>query len=297
MMTDIGRFRGSGVALLTPFQEDGSLDLKSFRSLAEHQIDAGTDYLVPCGSTGEAGTLTAEEQRVLVRETVEVADGRVPVLAGAGALATADAVRLARAARKEGADAILAGSPPYSRPPQEGLFAHFRAIADAVDVPVVVYNVPSRTGVNVLPETVLRLAEIDNVRGVKEASGSLVQISTIIRDRPDGFLVIAGDDELTLSIVALGGDGAISVIANQVPRLYGRMVHLALKGKLEEAREIHFRLVELMRANFVETNPVPAKAGMALLGRMSDTVRLPLVSASDEARKAVEKALAAIRED
>ncbi|MFW6200780.1 MAG: 4-hydroxy-tetrahydrodipicolinate synthase [Gemmatimonadota bacterium] len=296
-MTDMGSFRGSGVALLTPFEDDGALDLESFRSSAEHQIESGTDYLVPCGSTGEAGTLTAEEQRILIKATVEVSDGRVPVLAGAGALATADAVRLARAAADEQADAILAGSPPYSRPPQEGLFAHFRAIADAVDVPVIVYNVPGRTAVNVLPETVLGLAGIDNVWGVKEASGNLVQISTIIRDRPDDFLVIAGDDELTLPIVALGGDGAVSVIANQVPRLYGRMVHLALDGKLEEAREIHFRLVDLMRANFVETNPVPAKAGMALLGRMSDRVRLPLVSASPEARKAVERALESIRND
>jgi len=295
-MTKIGSFRGSGVALLTPFEDDGSLDLESFRSLIERQIEGGTDYLVPCGSTGEAGTLTAEEQRVLVRTTVEVADGRIPVLAGAGALATADAVRLARAAAKEGADAILAGSPPYSRPPQDGLFAHFRAISEAVDVPIVVYNVPSRTAVNLLPETVLRLAAVENVVGVKEASGDLVQISTIIRDRPDDFLVIAGDDELTLPIVALGGDGAISVIANQMPKLYGGLVHLALDGRVEEAREIHFRLVELMRANFVETNPVPAKAAMAMLGHMSDAVRLPLVSASDEARKAVEAALAPLRE-
>lgn len=294
-MTDIGSFRGSGVALLTPFQEDGTLDLESFRSLVEHQVEGGSDYLVPCGSTGEAGALSAEEQRILVKEAVKAADGRVPVVAGAGALATADAVRLAQAAVNEGADAILAGSPPYSRPSQDGLDAHFRAIAEAVEVPVVVYNVPGRTAVNLLPETVLRLAEIENVVGVKEASGDLLQISTILRDRPDGFLVIAGDDELTLSILCLGGDGAISVIANQVPEPYAKMVHLALAGELEEARRIHFRLVDLMRANFVETNPVPAKAGMAMLGRMLDRVRLPLVPASDETRKAVAEALDSVQ--
>lgn len=294
-MTEIGSFRGSGVALLTPFQEDGTLDLEGFRTLVEDQVDGGSDYLVPCGSTGEAGSLTAEEQRILVKEAVKAVGGRVPVMAGAGALATADAVRLAQAAENEGADAILAGSPPYSRPSQDGLYAHFRAMAEAVDVPVVVYNVPGRTAVNLLPETVLRLAEIENVVGVKEASGDLLQISTIIRDRPEDFLVIAGDDELTLSILCLGGDGAISVVANQVPEPYAKMVHLALGGEVEEARAIHFRLVDLMRANFVETNPVPAKAGMALLGRMLDRVRLPLVSASDETRKTVAEALESAR--
>lgn len=294
-MTDIGSFRGSGVALLTPFQEDGTLDLESFRSLVEHQVEGGSDYLVPCGSTGEAGALSAEEQRILVKEAVKAANGRVPVMAGAGALATANAVRLAQAAVNEGADGILAGSPPYSRPSQAGLEAHFRAIAEAVEVPVVVYNVPGRTAVNLLPETVLRLAGIGNVVGVKEASGDLLQISTILRDRPDDFLVIAGDDELTLSILCLGGDGAISVIANQVPEPYAKMVHLALVGELEEARAIHFRLVDLMRANFVETNPVPAKAGMAMLGRMLDRVRLPLVPASDETREAVAEALDSVQ--
>lgn len=290
-MTENERYRGVGVALVTPFRDDGEVDLEAFGRHVEFQIDGGTDYLVPCGSTGEAATLTSDEQRRVVAEAVEVSGGRVPVMAGAGAMSTADTVRQACAAREAGADAILAGTPPYMRPPAEGLYAHFRAVAEEGGLPTVVYNVPSRTAANLEPELLLRLAEVENVVGVKEASGELSQVGTLLRDRPEGFLVISGDDELTFPILSMGGDGVISVVANEVPERFGRMVHLALEGRYEEARELHFRLLELVRANFVATNPIPVKAGLAALGRMSDRVRPPLAPLDDAGRRRVEEAL------
>lgn len=284
-------FRGTGVALVTPFGDDGGIDRRALRAHVERQIEAGIDVLVPCGSTGEAAAMTADEQREVLAETVDVAAGRVPVLAGAASSSTSGAVRLAERAREAGADAVLAGTPPYNRPPQEGLYRHFRTVAEEAGLPVVVYNVPSRTGSNVLPETVLRLAELDGVWGIKEASGSLPQVMTILRDRPDGFVVLSGEDELAIPIMALGGDGVISVAANEVPGEMSGMVRAALEGRFDEASRMHFRLLELMRANFAEANPIPVKAALAYAGHMSGVVRPPLVPPSDAARRRVEEAL------
>lgn len=293
-MTDRRRFRGVGVALVTPFREDGSVDEEAFRAHVEEQIRAGTNVLVPCGTTGEAPTLEPGEQKLLVEETVTAAAGRAPVMAGAAAPSTAGAIGLARAARDAGADAILAGTPPYNRPSQEGLYAHFRAVAEEGGLPIFVYNVPGRTAVNLEPDTVLRLAELQGVWGVKEASGDLSQVMTILRDRPEDFLVLSGDDELAFPMLAMGADGVISVAANEVPDDVVRMVHDALEGRYDDAVRLHFRLLTLMRANFVETNPVPVKAALAAGGRMSDTVRRPLVSISDAGRRKVEEAMASL---
>lgn len=293
-MTEREAFRGVGVALVTPFGENGEVDEAAFRKHVEGQITGGVDVLVPCGTTGEAAALAPWEQREVVSLAVEVADGRVPVVAGAAATSTSEAVALARAAREEGADAILAGTPPYNRPPQEGLYAHFRTMAEEAGLPLVLYNVPSRTGVNLAPETVLRLAELDGVLGVKEASGDLSQVMTILRDRPDGFLVLSGDDELALPMLALGADGVISVAANEVPGEVTRMVHEALAGNHREALAVHYRLLDLMRANFVDTNPIPVKAALAEQGTMSDAVRLPLVRLAEPGRRVVREALSAL---
>lgn len=293
-MSERIRFRGVGVALVTPFGEDGDVDVEAFRGHVEDQIRAGTDVLVPCGTTGEAPALAPWEQQLLIEEAVAAAAGRVPVMAGAAASSTGEAITLALAARDAGADAILAGTPPYNRAPQEGLYAHFRTMAEEGGLPIFVYNVPGRTAVNVEPETLLRLAELDGVWGVKEASGDLSQVMTILRDRPEGFLVLSGDDELAYPLLALGADGVVSVVANEVPELVARMVHDALEGRPREALRLHFRLLELMRANFVETNPIPVKAALASQCRMSDRVRLPLVGISEGGRRRVEDALAGL---
>ncbi len=274
---DADRLRGVGVALVTPFREDGSVDSDALRRHVNFQIDGGVGVMVPCGTTGESATLSADEQALVVRETVSAAQGRVVVLAGAGGSDTADVVRRAGAARDAGADGIICVSPAYNKPSQRGLVEHYRAVAGAVDCPVVVYNVPERTSSNVLPATLLALAKVDNIVGVKEASGDVNQIMTIVRERPEGFLVLSGDDSLTLSLIAAGADGVISVVANEAPSLMSRMVGAALRGHYDEARTLHYRLLPLMQANFVETNPVPVKAALAMMGRLEARYRLPLV--------------------
>lgn len=293
-MTDREQFRGVGVALVTPFREDGSLDEEAFRAHVERQIEGGTDVLVPCGTTGEASTLAPWEQRTLIEKTVEISGGRAPVMAGVSSTSTAEAVTLARAAREAGADAILAGTPPYNRPSQDGLYVHFRAVVEEGGLPIFVYNVPSRTALNLEPDTVLRLADLEGVWGVKEASGSLSQVMTILRDRPEGFLVLSGDDELALPMLALGADGVISVAANEVPARVSRMVHEALDGRIRDAARLHFRLLDLMRANFVDTNPIPVKAALADRDLMSDRVRLPLVRLGEDGRRRLQAALSAL---
>lgn len=289
---DADRFRGVGVALVTPFREDGSVDTDALRRHVNFQIEGGVGILVPCGTTGESATLSADEQALVVRETVSAAQGRVPVLAGAGSSDTADVIRRARAAREAGADGILSVSPAYNKPSQRGLVEHYRAVAEAVDCPVVVYNVPGRTSSNVLPETVLALAEVENIVGVKEASGDVNQIMTILRERPEGFLVLSGDDSLTLPLIAAGADGVISVVANEAPGLMSRMVGAALRGDYEEARALHYRLLPLMEANFVETNPIPVKAALAMMGRLKARYRLPLVPLDPANEPRVRHALA-----
>ncbi|UCC72617.1 MAG: 4-hydroxy-tetrahydrodipicolinate synthase [Gemmatimonadota bacterium] len=279
---ELSRFRGTGVALVTPFKEDGSVDYELLARHVESQIDGGVEFLVPCGTTGEGATMTSEEQGRVIARTVEVAGGRVAVMAGAGTNDTRDAVGLARGAAKAGADAILSVSPYYNKPTPAGLLAHYRALAEAAELPIFVYNVPGRTASNVTAETLLRLAEIENVVGVKEASGNVEQVMTVIRSRPTDFLVLSGDDALTLPIVAAGGDGVISVAANEAPRLMSDMVRAALAGDFETARDFHYRLLPLMQANFVETNPIPVKTALELMGRMPANFRLPLVSLSPE---------------
>ncbi len=288
---------GCGTALVTPFLEDGGVDEAACRALVEWQIEEGVDFLVPCGSTGEAATLSFEEHVRVVALCAEVANGRVPVVAGAGSNDTAKAIRLSQAVCDVGATHLLHVSPMYNKPPQRGLLAHFRAVADAAPRPIVVYNIPSRTGSNIEADTTLALAEHPNIVSVKEASGSIGQIAAILAGRPDGFSVLSGDDALTLPFIALGADGLISVVSNAVPRQMFDLVRAALADDLETARELHFRLLPIMTAAFVETNPIPIKAAVAQLGRAGDAVRLPLESLSeahrDRVREALESALGA----
>jgi len=289
-------FRGTGTALVTPFRKDGGVDEVVLRELVDRQIKAGVEALVPVGSTGEGATLSEEEQAHVIEAVVEQAHGRVPVIAGASSNATSRAVALAKEAKHRGADAILTVAPFYNKPTQEGLYQHFSAIADAVEMPIVVYNVPGRTASNIEAATQLRLAEeIPYVAGVKEASGNLAQIMEVLHHRPAGFGVWSGDDNLTLPLVALGADGIISVVSNEVPKEFGDMVRAALKGKYEKARGLHFRLLHLMNVNFIESNPIPVKAAMAKMDLLEEVYRLPLTPPSDASRAKLEKTLKQLR--
>lgn len=290
-MNGVSRFRGCFVALVTPFRRDGQVDYERLDALVDFQLEAGTDGIVPCGTTGESATLHPDEQRQIIRRVVERVRGRVPVIAGAGTNSTEEAVALAQEAEAAGADALLSVTPYYNRPTPEGLYRHFRAIAEAVRLPVILYNVPSRTGCNLDVGTVLRLAEIPNIIGIKEASGNLEQIMELLRVRPQGFLVLSGDDAWTLPILALGGDGVISVIANETPREMRELVAAALTGDFERARALHFRLLPLMRGNFLETNPIPVKAALAMMGLIEENYRLPLVPPRAETRERLRRIL------
>jgi 4-hydroxy-tetrahydrodipicolinate synthase len=285
------RFQGCGTALVTPFTESGALDLDALRALVEWQIGESIDFLVPCGSTGEAQTMDETERERVVALVVEVAAGRVPVMAGATSNDTARAVSETRRMCGLGVDYILSATPYYNKPTQDGLYRHFMAVADASTKPVCLYNVPGRTAVNLKPAVALRLAEHPNIMGIKEASGDLRQIMDLLRGRPDDFSVLSGDDWLALPLITAGGDGLISVISNQVPGSMTGLVHLSLSGDLEWAREWHYRLLPLMDANFLETNPAPAKAGLCLMGRVRNALRLPLVPVGDETSAALAAAL------
>jgi len=279
-------FTGTGTALVTPFRSDGSLDEPTLRALIKRQIDAGIDFLVPCGTTGESPTLTHEEHLRVVEIAVELAKGRVPVLAGAGGYNTAEVIALARELAEIGADGILSVTPYYNKPTQEGLFQHYRAIAEGITLPIVVYSVQGRTGVNVEPATVQRLAAIENIIGIKEASGNVSQMAAILNAVPDDFIVLSGDDALTLPLIAIGGRGVISVVSNEIPADMARLTRLALEGDFQGARQIHRRVHPLMEVNFVESNPIPVKAAMAQMGLLEAVWRLPLVApkAENEAR-------------
>ena len=285
------RLTGCGTALATPFTTGGALDERALRALVDWQIDEGIDFLVPCGSTGEAATLTLDEHRRVVELTVEQARGRVPVVAGAASNDTAKAVALSKEMEALGATHLLHSSPMYNKPPQRGIVAHFHAIADAVGIPIVLYNVPGRTASNVEASTTLELAHHPRIIAVKEASGLLPQITDVIVGRPEGFTVLSGDDELTLPILALGGDGLVSVISNVAPRLTAEMVRLARAGRFEKARDIHQRLLPWMRAAFIESNPIPVKFALNVMGRMDNRVRLPLVPLAENRSAAVRSAL------
>src|SRR5438552_2482448 len=288
--------RGCGTALVTPFTATGALDEKRFRALVERQIAGGVRLLVPCGTTGEAATLTPAEHERLIAWTVETARGRAKVLAGAGSNATAATIDRARAARAAGADALLLVAPYYNKPTQPGLAAHFRAVAQAVgESPVVLYNVPGRTASNLAAATTLALArEVDNIVGVKEASGDLAQIMAILRDRPAGFRVLSGDDAVTLPLIALGADGIVSVVSNETPDLMTNLTESALRGDWEIARELHYRLLPLMEANFLESNPGPVKAALTAMGLLEEHVRLPLVPVQEQTRARLRAVLGAL---
>lgn len=286
-------FRGVGPALVTPMGPDGALDMDAFARHVERVVDAGVHFLVPCGTTGESATLSNDEQVAVIRRCVEVAAGRVPVMAGAGTNNTLDAVVRARGAAAAGADGILSVSPYYNRPTARGLVKHYEAVAGAVELPVFIYNVPGRTSSNVPPEVVLELARrVENIAGVKEASGDLGQVMTLLRERPDGFRVLSGEDDLTYAVMAMGADGVVSVAANEAPGPMARMCELLLAGELEAALAIHWRLLDLMRANFIETNPIPVKTAMEAMGHFDAHFRLPLSPMADEARERLTVALA-----
>ena len=281
------RLQGCGTALVTPFTDSGEVDYPALRALVEWQIAEGIDFLVPCGSTGEAQTLDDTERERVVATVVEIAAARVPVMAGATSNDTSRAVAEARRMCRVGADYILTATPYYNKPGQGGLFRHFTAVADASSKPVCLYNVPGRTAVNLQPAVALQLAEHPNVMGIKEASGDLAQIMRILQGRPEDFSVLSGDDWLTLALIAAGGDGLISVASNEMPGPMRALVGLMLSGDLERAREWHYRLLPLMEANFLETNPAPVKAALALAGRIRNVLRLPLVPVTEKTRAAL----------
>ena len=277
-------FTGCGTAMVTPFRGDGSLDEATLRKLIARQIEAGIDFLVPCGTTGESPTLTHEEHVRVVAITVELAKGRVPVVAGAGGYNTAEVIAMARELAALGVDGILSVTPYYNKPTQEGLFQHYRAIADAVELPIILYSVQGRTGINIEPATVARLASIRNIVGIKEASGSIAQMAAILNCVPEDFVVLSGDDAITLPLIALGGRGVISVVSNEIPAEMSEMVRLALRGNIWGAREIHRRFHPLMEVNFVESNPGPVKTALAEMGLLEPVWRLPLVAPKRENR-------------
>ncbi len=285
------RLQGCGTALVTPFTDRGEVDYPCLRALVEWQVAEGIDFLVPCGSTGEAQTLTDAERELVVAAVVETAAGRVPVMAGATSNDTARAVAETRRMCRLGVDYILTATPYYNRPTQGGLFRHFTAIADASSKPICLYNVPGRTSVNLMPATALQLADHPNVMGIKEASGDLAQVMQILRARPERFTVLSGDDWLTLAVVAAGGDGLISVTSNEMPGPMRTLVHLILAGDLQKARDWHYRLLPLMDANFLETNPAPVKAALSLTGRIRNVLRLPLVPVTERTRTALASTL------
>lgn len=273
-------FTGCGTALVTPFRLDGSLDESTLRRLVRRQIEAGINFLVPCGTTGESPTLTRAEHLRVVGITIEEASGKVPVLAGAGGYNTHEVIELAREVATLGADGILSVTPYYNKPTQEGLYQHYRAIAAAVNLPIILYSVQGRAGVNLEPATLKRLAEIDNIIGVKEASGNIAQQAMVVHQVPEEFLVLSGDDAVTIPLIALGGRGLISVVSNEIPGEMTELTAHALAGDFASARRVQRRFLPLMEANFLESNPIPVKAAMARMGLLEAVWRLPLVPPS-----------------
>lgn len=283
-------FQGSLVALVTPFR-DGRVDEAKLRDLVEFHVKSGTDALVPCGTTGESPTLSHEEHKRVISIVIEKAAGRIPVVAGTGSNSTAEAIDLTAHAKKAGADAVLMVNPYYNKPTQKGLIEHYKAIMDAVDIPIILYNIPGRTGINMLPETVAALAEYQNIVGIKEASGNLEQMTQVIVLCGDKITVVSGDDTLTLPLMAVGGKGVISVVANIVPKDVAEMTHAALNGDWKRAREMHLKLFPLCQAMFYETNPIPVKTAMGLLGMINPELRLPLCAMSEANVKRLKEAL------
>ena len=284
-------FTGTGTAIVTPFRRDGALDEPTLRALVKRQLDAGVNFLVPCGTTGESPTLTHQEHLRVVEIAVELAKGKVPILAGAGGYNTHEVITLARELADLGANGILSVTPYYNKPTQEGLYQHFKAIAEAVSLPIILYSVQGRTGVNIEPATVARLSQIENIIGIKEASGNISQMATILNCVPEDFLVLSGDDAITLPLIALGGRGVISVASNEIPAQMTSLTQHALAGDFEGARQIHRRFLPLMEINFVESNPIPVKTALAEMGLLEPAWRLPLVAAKPENRARIRAVL------
>ncbi len=285
--------RGCGTALVTPFLRDGSVDEEGLRRLVQFQLREGIDFLVPCGTTGETPTLEHGEYLGVLRIVLQEVGRKVPVVAGVGGNSTRKVCALAQEVQSLGVQAILSVAPYYNKPTQEGLVQHFKAVADSTDLPVILYNVPGRTSSNLEPATVVRLAQVSNIIGIKEASGSIVQQMDVLKAVPSTFRVFSGDDAFTFPLMALGGVGVISVVSNEIPGPITRLARLALEGKWEEARKLHFQLLPLMQANFIETNPIPVKAALAMMGMIQEVYRLPLVPMKAENRAKLGKALAA----
>jgi 4-hydroxy-tetrahydrodipicolinate synthase len=294
MTMKVDWMRGCATALVTPFTAAGAIDEDRMRALVDRQITGGVRLLVPCGTTGESATMTeAEDQRVIAL-TIEVARGRAHVIAGTGSNSTAAAIEYSQRARDAGADAVLQVAPWYNKPTQEGLYAHFRAVAEAIPgTPVMLYNVPGRTSSNIAAQTTLRLArDCENIVAVKEASGDLTQIMGILRERPKTFRLLSGDDAVTLPLIALGADGIVSVASNEIPDLMSRMTQLALDGNWTEARALHYRILPLMEINFIESSPGPVKAAMAMMGLLEENFRLPLVPIQEKSRARIREVIA-----
>ncbi len=293
------KFIGSMPAIVTPFKKNGDLDLPALEKLVEYQLKGGVDAIVAAGSTGEAATLTDDEYVEVIKTVVKKVAAskiRVPVIVGAGSNNTKRAVHLSELAKKAGADALLHVTPFYNKPTPNGLVLHFKEIAKAVDLPIIIYNVPGRTGSNVMPQTILRIArEVPSVAAVKEASGSLNQMMEIISEvrtnGPKNFAILSGDDALTLPLIGAGGHGCISVVANEIPEMFSRMVHLALAGNFKEAGELHYKMLPLMNVNFIESNPIPVKYALASMGLIEESLRLPLTELEEKNRAIVEKVL------
>jgi 4-hydroxy-tetrahydrodipicolinate synthase len=285
------QLRGCGTALVTPFHQDGSIDEPALRNLVAWQVESGIDFLIPCGTTGETPTLSHDEWLRVIDITIEVVAGRVPVMPGATSNSTQDAVAKAKdVATRPGVDAILTATPYYNKPTQEGQYRHFKAIAEAVDKPIVLYNVPGRTGANLEPATLGRLAEVPNIVGVKEASGNMTQIAEVCNTVPESFLVFSGDDAVTLPVIALGGVGIVSVASNEIPREMAEMTRAALNNDWTTARTIHRKYLPLMQANFIESSPLPVKAVLAMMGRIEEVYRLPLLPMRRDTRSKLQKA-------
>ena len=284
-------FQGCGTALVTPFRKDGSLDESTFRSLVKRQIHQGINFLVPCGTSGESPTLTRKEHLRVVEITLEEAKGRVPVLAGAGGYNTAEVIELAKELKAMGADGILSVTPYYNKPTQEGLYQHYKAIAQAVKLPVIVYSVQGRTGVNVEPGTLKRLSEIEYIVGVKEASGNIGQMAAVLHLVPPSFTVLSGDDAITIPLIALGGRGIVSVVSNEIPAEMTALAQYALANDFAAARDLQRKYLALMDVNFVESNPIPVKAALALMGLLEPVWRLPMCPPSEANLAKIEKVL------
>ena len=291
-MARLKKFRGTGTALVTPFKNNGAVDYDALRRLIDFQIAGGVEAIIPIGTTGESPSISPEEHRRILETVIERSHGRAKIFAGSGSNYTNKAIELTRLAKQLGADAAILVAPYYNKPTQEGYFQHYRAVAEAVDIPLIVYNVPGRTGGNIMASTTLRMAEeIPSVIAVKEASGNIAQIMEIARNRPKHFSLLSGDDAITLPILSVGGDGCISVVSNQLPKDFSGMVRAGLAGNWKKALQLHNRLLPLMNANFIETNPIPVKASLAMMGMINEVYRLPLVPIGTKNRKVLKKIL------